>query len=149
MTNTITITKSGSSYSVNIDAEEITENYDKYLSFIRPGTTKQKQADGPKTVKVVDLLRITHTIVIRGRLVPTATKSADDVKSDLINLIKGGGVPGVACTVTYSSHPDSPLSMFIEKCMIIEKPMDYDPSANETDLAKYEVQITLSEGISI
>ena len=92
---------------------------------------------------------MTHTLKIKGQLTPTATKSADDVRSDLISIFKGAGISGGAITVTYSSHPDSPLSMFMEKLVIVEEPIDYNPAAGEEDLVKYDTSITLVEGVKI
>lgn len=143
MTSNITISKG--SYSVTIETTVVTDNWDKKITFIRPATTVQKQDAGPTTVKVIDMLIITHTIVVRGHITPTDSKTAKEVKDDLISIIKGGDVTGTACTVVYAG--DS-YNMFIEKSMIIEKAFD-EPGTLETDIAKYDVQITLSEGVSI
>ncbi len=144
MTSAITIAKGA--YTVTIDAVEVTDNWDKKIIAIRSPTTKQKQGAGPKEVKIIDLLMITHSIVVRGHLVPTASKSAKEVKDDLIIVIKGADVTGTSCTITYAG--DS-YNMFIEKCMMIEKAIDYTPAATEADLVQYDVQITLTEGVSI
>ena len=146
MTSEITIAKGA--FSVIIYADNVIENYDNIIFSIKSPQTKQKQDTGPKTVKVIDLLRVTHTIVLQGYITPTATKTADQVKSDLISLFKGAGVTGSAATVTYSSHPDSPLSMFLEKMTIIEQPIDYDPGTSDQEIMKYTVQIDLIEGES-
>ena len=147
MTNAITLAKGG--YTVTIDAVSVVENYANKLFFIRPPQAKQNQASGPKDVKAVDMLRITHEILLRGHLVPTGSKSADTVKSDLINIFKGGGVSGTPVVITYSSHPDSPLNMFMEKCMIIENSIDSNPALGDITLIKYDVQITLVEAVSV
>ncbi len=146
MTDVITLVKG--SYTVTIDAIQVTENYSNKLFIITPPQTKQNQASGVKDNKAVDLLRITHEIIIRGALAPTATKSSDDVRSDLIRILQGAGVSGTPIVVTYSSHPDSPMNMFMEKCMIQENPIDSDPAVGDTDLSKYIVQITLIEAVS-
>ena len=126
------------SYSVTVNTTEITDNYDNKVNPIIPPQTKQNQSNGPKDVKIVDLLKITHEMVIRGSIKTTATRD------DLIQISKGGGVSGTPITVTYDTHPSSPMNMFMTKCQIKEAARDKD-SANQR---KYEVQITLIEGVS-
>ena len=74
MTSEITIAKGA--YSVIIYTDNVSENYDNKIISIKPGQTKQKQDTGPKNVKVVDLLIITHAMILKGYITPTATKTA-------------------------------------------------------------------------
>ena len=143
MTAEITIAKGGT--TVTIQTEEVSENFANKIIFIRPPQTKQKQDSGPVDVKVIDLLLITHELLIRGRLVATDSKTAKEIKEDLISIFKGGGTTGGAAVVTYAGDA---YNMFIEKMLIIEKAMD-EPTTLTTDVAKYDVQINLAEGISI
>jgi len=150
MTANITIAKGA--LSVTVETTNIDENYSKKLSPIRPAQSKQKQDTGPKTVKMIDLMMVTHTLLVRGIITPTASKTAKEVKDDLINILKGASVAGTHATVTYDG--DS-FNMFIEKLVIIEKATDYAPTddaAEKSDfqqIGKYDVSITLVEGTSI
>ena len=143
MTDEITIAKG--SLSVTIHTEEASENYANKLIFIRPPQTKQNQSSGPTDVKVIDLLMITHELQIRGRLAGTDTKTAKEVKDDLISIFKGANTSGGAATVTYAGDA---FNMFIEKLLITEKSMD-EPTTLTEDIAKYDVQLTCAEGIAI
>ncbi len=100
---------------------------------------------------------ITHTIIVRGSICPNGTdESADKVKADLIEIMKGAGVTGTHCTLTWDSHLDASnsysattLNMYIEKVTFTEKASDYDPGATESGIAKYDVVVTLVEGTKI
>jgi len=151
----ITLTKNG--VSVTIGTVEVSEEYSNRLIKIPAFQSFQKQDEGARDEKVIDLLRVSHTIQARGHITPTASKTAKEVYTDLITIFKGAGAGGsdggTPVTVTYTTSPDSPLSMYIEKMVIIEKASDYDPSsdayekANYQDVAKYDIQLTLVEGV--
>ena len=143
MTAEITIAKGGT--TVTIKTAEVSENYSNKISYIRPPQTKQKQDAGPVDVKVIDLLRITHELLIRGHIVATDSKTAKEIKEDLIGIFEGGGTTGGAAVVTYAGDA---FNMFIEKMLIIEKGFD-EPTTLTTDISKYDVQITCVEGVSI
>lgn len=113
-------------------------------------TVPQDQENGPADKLVVDLLDITHEMLVRGVIVPTATQTAEEARDELITLMKGAGVSSgqgddLHLVVTYGTNS---YNMFISKLAIKEKPLDYDPTTGETDLVKYDVQITLLEGVS-
>lgn len=137
MTTDIIIAKG--SFSVTIPTIDITEEYKNQMTPKPFPTTKQKQEIGPKTVKVMDMLQITNTIKVRGIL----TTSTD--RNNLISIFNGARVSGSPCTITYDTHPNTPLSMFMENLTIIENSRD-KLTANDY---KYEVQITLIEGLSM
>ena len=137
MTTNITLAKG--TYSVTIQTITINENYKNQLKPLAFPTTKQKQELGPKDAKVMDMLKITHTLAIKGAVTSTSDRN------DLISMFKGAGVSGQPATLTYSSHPDTPLYVFPEQLAIIENSKDTAP-ANEY---KYEVSLTLLEGISM
>ena len=137
MTSNITFAKG--EFSVTIDTVEITDNYNNKLMLNIPNLqTKQKQSLGPVDKKIVDLLWITHELVIRGSLETTQERD------DLIKIFEGGEVTGTPVVMTYDTHPDTPLNVFISKLMIKESSRDKSPVTE----VKYEVQITLIEGVS-
>lgn len=141
MTN-VTISKG--SYTVTIHTVEATEDYANQIN-VRPlPQTKQKQSTGPKGTKVSDLLKITHTLLIRGWINKTATKTAKQVLDELKSIFKGADVSGSPATIVYDG--DS-LSMFPEKLTIIKKPLRRPESPSKA-IAQYQVQIQLTEGTS-
>jgi len=108
----------------------------------------KNQSSGPKDVKILDLLRLTHTIIVNGYLTATASKTAKEVKDDLFSIIKGGGEDGGTVTLTYDG--DS-YEGYIEKVIITEKAQD-DPvgaSYSDTDHARYEIILNFIEGVAI
>jgi len=137
MTATDNITLTKGSFSVIVHTVGITDNYDNKIQLIIPAQTKQKQDAGPKDTKVIDLLRITHEMVIQGIL------ETESERDDLISIAKGANVTGTPITMTYNTHPDTPLNVFITKLMIKEDARNKS-SASEM---RYEVQITLIEGV--
>lgn len=150
MTKTQDITISKGSYSVTIPCSKISETFKNKITTIIPPTTTQNQADGPKDMKVVDLLMITHNIIVYGYICGTdsPSKTADTVKGELISIFKGAGVNGTPCSVTYNSSLGSPFNMYIENMTIDETPQD-EPDTQPTDMAKYDIQLSLVEGIKI
>jgi hypothetical protein len=151
MTDNIVITKSGTEYSVTIMTSELVENWDNKISYIRPPQSKQKQDSGPKDTKVIDLLIITHTLVVKGTITPDDSNTSKTIKDNLIALFKGGGISSTPCTVSYDGDN---YNMFIEKLMIVEKAGDYTPTSDSDEIStyintpKYEVSVTLVEGVS-
>ena len=125
--------------TVTIQSAEYSDDYSNEVKLIPGVTTTQNQASGNKPTKVIDLLKITHTIVIRGYLTSVTDRNT------LITIYKGGGVAGGPCSITITDYPNSPLSMFISKCMITYSAKDRD-SANQK---MFDVQITLIEGEGI
>lgn len=136
------ITISKGNYSLTVYAETIAENYSNKIFQITPAKTIANQSEGAETSKIVDLLRITHQMVIKGYITGTSEKTAKQVKSDLINIFKGGGINGGSATLEYDC--DS-FKGYIEKINIIEKPMD-KPSNLPEEIVRYEVSITFLEG---
>lgn len=137
MTATTNLILTKGAYSVTIQTNEIQENYDNQLRVIPLPTVGQNQATGVKDTRVNDLLKITHSIVIRGILISSTDRD------NLIKIIKGAEVSASAVTLTYNTHPNNPLSVFINKCQITEKALD-NSSANAK---RYEIQLTVIEGV--
>ncbi len=139
MTTNITISKGA--LSVTIQSLEIAEDNANLINVIPIPQTKQKQEVGPKTSKVMDLLLIRHSLVIRGHISKTAAKTAKEIKDDLKSIFNGASVSGGPCIVVYDGDT---YNMYMEKLMVIEK-SDY--KATDTQgVIKYDVQITLVEG---
>jgi len=128
----IQLSKGGT--TVTIHTIEFDENRDNDLTPISLPQPKQKQANGPKDTKILDLLKLTIEFKVVGHLDETN-------RNKLITLTKGAGTSG-AISMIYSGHPDSPLSVFMSKCQIKET-AEYK-SSNE----KYETQLTLIEGVA-
>ena len=122
MTTNLTLAKGA--YSVTIPTITINETYKNRFNTLAFPTTKQKQELGPKDTKVMDMLKITHTLAIKGILT-----SATD-RNNLISIFKGGGVSGQPATLTYDTHPDTPLSVFVEDYTIVENSKDGKLSAS-------------------
>ena len=141
MTSNITISKGG--ITVTVITNEVTEEDANKLMVLPIPQTSQNQSSGPKDTKIVDLLRITHTIVVKGYITPTDTLTAKEVKDNLRSLARGASTTGGPCSVVYDSDT---YNMYIEKLIIAEKPTDYSDSSTP-DIIKYEVAITLVEGI--
>ena len=134
MTSNITISKGV--YSVTIKTIEISDDHSNQIRPIILPQVKQKQETGAKTNKVIDMLKISHTIQVRGVLTSTTDRN------NLLLIFEGAGVQGSPCSIAYDTYPNSPLSMFMEKLIITEKAID--KSTNNPH--KYEVQVTLFEG---
>ena len=137
MTNLIL---SKGAFSVTIQVEEISDDYSNQIKAIVIGTTKQKQELGATDNKIIDLLKITHQMVVRGILISSTERNS------LISIMKGAETFGGPATLTYVGYPNSPLDVYVEKIMIIEKAID--KNADGSTQKKYEVQITLLEGVS-
>lgn len=148
----VTISKGGK--TVTIQTAEVTDNYSNKLFPITPPQSTSNQASGPKSVKIVDLLRIIHTIIIKGFLTPgdTATAAtANAAKDDLNNIFKGAGASGGTVALVYDGDT---FNGYIEKLTITEKtfdePPDYDSNTtNYSEVLKYEVAITFIEGVQV
>jgi len=140
------------------------DNFDNKIFPITPPQSRINQADGPKSAKLVDLLRVTHQIVIQGYISSTGSKSVETVKQDLINIWKGAGAAGGVVTLTYdylgtafgttAATDAATINGFIEKLTFTDVAMD-EPSnfissySTYQDTAKFEVAITFIEGTQV
>lgn len=146
------ITFSKGSFTVNFDTVEVSENYTNKLILSIPNIVSEKKQSGTlPDKKIIDLLWITHTYQIRGEIGATSSKTAKEVKDDLVWIFKGAQTDGGSVTMTYEGDT---INGYIERLIILNKAKDYDP-ANDTDekanyegTAKYSVQITFVEGKS-
>ncbi len=139
MTN-VTITKG--EFNVIIHTVEVTEDYANAFRISPLPQTKQNQDSGPKGTKVIDLLKITHSLMIRGWVNKTSTKSAKEVIDDLKSIFEGGGTKGGNASIVYDGDI---LNMFPEKLTIIKGPLR-EPSNPDSSIAQYQISMTLVEG---
>ncbi len=160
MANTDLVISKGA-FSVTIQDVEITDDYTNKLFYITPAQSKSNQADGSKPAKVVDLLKVTHTMVIKGFISHNGSTTSKEIKRNLVNIWKGAGTAGGVVTLTYdylasafgntTATSASTIDGYIEKIIFTDKPMDqpsdYDSSpTNYPDVAKFQVAITFVEG---
>lgn len=142
------ITLSKGNFTVVLATTKQTENFKNTLIVVPPVQAPENQDQGPKTSKVVDLLRITHSFVFGGHITATDSKTAKEVKDDLIQLFKGaqtkGGTP---VTLTYE---DDTFNVFVED-MVILKLVNDDAASNYSgkDSIEYDVTLKLIEGESV
>lgn len=139
----ITITKG--SYSVELFTVSSAENFKNTLTVIPSAVSPSNQSLGVKDAIVVDLLRITHTYQVEAYITSTTTKTAKNVKDDLIAIFNGGAVDSSASILTYE---DSQSNVFLEDLVIKKMNNDDVVSSSYTgnDSAEYHVTLTLVEG---
>ena len=162
MTNEITLTKGG--ITVKLYTPEVNDNYASKIFIITPAQSSTNQDDGPKEAKMVDLLRVTHSMVIRAHILGTASKTATQIKQDLVNIFKGGGAVGGTVALTYDANArafgstattaNTTINGYIEKVNFKEvsadEPDDFvSAKENYTDISKFEITLTFLEGVKI
>ncbi len=139
----LTVSKGG--ISVTIYATDIAENYTNKIFIITGATTNDNQAGGPSSNKIVDLLRIVHQLVIKCYITGTDSKTAKEVKAELVSIAEGAATAGGTVALAYDGDT---INGYIEKLNIVEKAED-SPSDTIRDQARYEVALTFVEGTSI
>jgi len=143
MVEELTFAKGGITITVHTDT--VAENFTNKIFIITPAQSSLNQALGPKDNKIVDLLRIVHQFVIKGYIKGTDTKTAKEVKEDLVSIYEGAATAGGVTTLTYDTDT---YDGFIEKLNVVEKAED-SPDTSIKDYARYETSITFIEGVSI
>ena len=158
MAATGNITLSKGAHSVTLQTIEVDDNYSNKVNEKIPTLREpQSQSLGPRDKIVIDLLDITHEMLVRGEITPTATQTAEEVRDELITMMKGAGVSAgtgqnMHITVTYGTNT---YTMFMTKLAVKEKSTDFNPASDAIEKAdyqeasKYTVQITLFEGVSV
>lgn len=134
-------------FSVTIFTTQPTENYKNQLQIHPNVQTKENQDQGGKDPIVVDLLRQVKTFHIEGAIHATASKTTQQIKSDLISIWDGGGTKGGTTTMTYE---DTSYSGFIED-LVIKKNQENAVavtagSYSGKDTADYRVTVTFVVG---
>ena len=170
--NEITISKGG--ITVTIYSIEVDDAFSNKFAVLTPAQSRNNQSNGPKDNKIVDLLRITRTIVMTGHITGTSTingdaanKTASEIKRDLIKIYAGAGADGGLVTLNYDGLGRSlttdadatSIQGLIEKIGFNERSADEpnamgSPSTSQdykdfADAPKFTVQITFLEGTQI
>ncbi len=143
MAKEVSLTKGG--ITVTIETESVVSDYSNKIFVITPAQTVGGQENGPRPIRIVDLLRVNHQVVIKGHL----TSDADKLK--LVNIFRGAGENGGEITLSFDGilgldgSSDS-ITGYLEKCVITEDQASKDPTTTHTDQAKYPVALTFVEG---
>lgn len=139
----ITLTKGA--YSVQMFTTTSAENFKNSLTIVTGVVAPSKQAAGVKLPTVVDLLRITHTFTFECYIAATATKTAKQIKDDLIKIVNGAEVASVPVELTYE---DGTIGVFPEDCVIKKINNDNVVATGYSglDAAEYQVTLTVVEG---
>lgn len=143
MVNEIVISKGA--YSVTLYSVNIAENYLNKIIRLPTITTKDNQAAGSGTMKIVDLLRITHQFVIKGYITGTVSKTAKEVKEDFRSIVKGANINGGTISMVYDTDT---FNGYVESLTFLEVPADGDHSTDK-QYARYEISLTFLEGVTI
>ena len=139
----ITIAKGA--YSVSMFTTTSAENFKNPLTVVTGVVSPNNQADGVKDPTIVDLLRITHTFTFECYITKTDSKTAKQVKTDLIKIFNGADVDSVPAVLTYE---DGSYNVFPED-LVIKKINNDDVIGGGytgTDSAEYQVTMTVVEG---
>lgn len=108
---------------------------------------KSNWGDGPKTTKMLDLLRIEKSFVVgasitEGQSSGDTSSVAEDKKDDLLSIIEGGGVFSLAYGgKTYNANLDGIIN--------IEEQFGLDGGTESTGMERYTVQMTLTIGADL
>ena len=139
----IVISKGG--LSVALSTTTVAENYKNILKTLPGVVAPNNQSAGITQPTVVDLLRITHTIVFGAQITSTDTKTAKQVKDDLISIFNGADVDSTPVILTYE---DESLNVFIEDLVLTKVNNDnvVSTSYGDTNAIEYEVSLTIIEG---
>ena len=159
----LTLSKGAFTVTVYVPEKGIADNFTNKLIQI-PSIRSSNQEAGPKDGKTLDLLRITHQLVIKANMTGTASKTAIETKRDLVNIWKGAGINKGEVTLTYGGNAkafgnttdtsSSTITGYIEKLVFVDgamdEPSDFESSKeNYQDITKFEVAITFVEGVKI
>jgi len=139
----ITIVKGA--YSVSMFTTTSAENFKNPLTVVTGVVSPNNQSDGVKNPTVVDLLRITHTFTFECYITKTDTKTAKQVKTDLIKIFNGADVDSIPAVLTYE---DGTYNVFPEDLVIkkINNDNVVGGGYTGTDSAEYQVTMTVVEG---
>lgn len=133
------------SYSVDLHSDNVSEEYTNKILVLPIPQVSANQATGPKDVKILDLLQITHQYVIRAYIVKNDTKSAKQQKDDLISIATGGGTAGGTVSMTYDGDT---VYGYLEKVVAVKEARDH-PDTEGDDEVKYTLTLTFVVGIQV
>jgi len=153
MTSNIVLSKGDT--SVTIDTTSVVDSYKNNIINLRIPQVKQNQDSGPRETKIVDLLRVDHTIKIIGYICKDDSTSAEVLKDNLVYLWKGSGQKGGTVSLSYegnssaftSTTDTNPIYGIITDLLITEDSLNEDASG--VGVIKYNVQITFVEGVTL
>ena len=147
------------SYSVTIYPNQIPEEYANKLTVLPIPQTASNQSSGAKDTKILDLLRLTHTIIIKGYITASAeassatndsggasTLTAKECKEILKTIIEGAGANGGTCALAYDGDT---YNGYIEKVIMTEKAADDPATRANVEEGRYEINLTFVEGVAI
>ena len=132
-------------YSVSMFTTTSAENFKNPLTVVTGVVSPNNQADGVKDPTIVDLLRITHTFTFECYITKTDSKTAKQVKTDLVKIFNGADVDSTPATLTYE---DASYDVFPED-LVVKKINNDDVAGSSytgTDSAEYQVTMTVVEG---
>lgn len=129
------------SYDVTLFTVIPTENLKNAIQFVPPVQTPGNQSLGPRRPKASDLLKITESFVFKTQITKTSTKSAQEIKAELKQIFKGGGIDGGSPVTMH--YEDETFPVYITD-LVIKRASDV--SAKDTyadkDMNEYDVTIT-------
>ena len=124
----------GTSNEVTIQSIAIDENITKLLTLIKPPQTTANRTDGPKTNRVVDLLRIEERFEVTGHVEYTD-------RAKIRAIIKAGG------SFTLDMYGEQ-YTVNSDRMQISFKPSDSDTSNTVEDF-QFDVKISFVAGEDI
>lgn len=138
--------------AITMHTIEIDDAFANKIFLITPSQSTQTQSLGPEDVIIINLLRITRTIIFTGLITPTASKTAKEIRDDLLSIYDGttGGDLNKGVRLVYAGEN---IQGIIEKLAVNEKPSDFDPASDADekatfqDVPKYTVQVTFIRGV--
>jgi hypothetical protein len=139
------ITFSKGSFSVGVDADNVSEEYSNKLIVLSLSQTKNSQESGARTTKILDLLRITHQFVIRAYITSSSTQTAKQVKDDLFSVANGGGINGGVISMVYDGDT---YTGYLERIVCVKEARDHPDTHSETEV-QYNLTLTFVVGEAI
>jgi len=139
------ITISAGAYNVTIYTRRVSDKSTNKLFMITPTQSLSGFTTGTKDTKIVNLLRITREInIVEGYISASPTKTAKEVKQELL-IIFNGGYASETATLVYDGES---LKGFIESIQVIEesKDLDFDNITYGEDAVRYTVQLNFVVG---
>jgi len=134
----ITIAKGA--FTVTIQTDSVSDGIKNQLLVLPIPTVSQNQADGADGNQVADLLRLTRTLLIKGYI------NSNSEKSDLMNIVDGGGVAGGVTTLTYSEGGNkTSFEGYLQSVLVTQESSD-EPASPTSDFLKFTVTLTFIEG---
>jgi hypothetical protein len=143
MVNDIQFSKG--SLSVDLHADNVSEEFSNKLVILSIPQTSTNQSSGAKPTKILDLLRVTHQFVIRAYITKEGSESAKTIKDRLIQIANGAAENGGTITMTYDGDP---YTGYLEKVVAIKEARDYPDEEGDSEI-KYTLTLTFIKGVSI